>query len=207
MRIINLLFLLLAVPCWAQSGHISLSVAEDDITLGSRFYVDIEVVDMPNVYGADIEIVYDPDVLTVIDKDENKDGVQIEASDFFNTRYQFILKNHVNKKEGRIQFVMSQINPAKDVNGSGILGRVQFEASSMYLPTEVAIVSAKFGSQDGKVSKPEVATPKQIHFQSSAPRVQKNSSLVSVFIAITFIVLFLTIFARVIRKRSVLATE
>jgi hypothetical protein len=86
---------------------------------GARIEVPLEVRGADNLYGVDIEIRFDPEVITIEDANPNVDGVQPALGTFLDAG--LVLFNEVDNEEGIVRFVMSQVNPSEGKSGDGVL--------------------------------------------------------------------------------------
>lgn len=86
---------------------------------GTRLEVPVEIKNVENCYAFDLELHYDPQILSVEDADPLRDGVQPALGTFLDAG--MVLYNTVDAENGVIRFVMSQINPSEPKSGSGVL--------------------------------------------------------------------------------------
>jgi len=110
----------LASPAFGQSGGAQVGVFQK-ITgkPDARLEIPIEIKNVENCYAFDIELRYDPQVLSVEDADPMRDGVQPALGTFLDAG--MVLYNTVDTQNGIIRFVMSQMNPSEPKSGSGVL--------------------------------------------------------------------------------------
>jgi Cohesin domain. len=85
----------------------------------ARFEIPIEIKNVENCYAFDVELRYDPQVLSMEDADPMRDGVQPALGTFLDAG--MVLYNTVDTENGIIRFVMSQMNPSEPKSGSGVL--------------------------------------------------------------------------------------
>ncbi len=86
---------------------------------GTRLEIPVEIKNVENCYAFDLELHYDPQILSVEDADPLRDGVQPALGTFLDAG--MVLYNTVDAENGVIRFVMSQINPSEPKSGSGVL--------------------------------------------------------------------------------------
>ena len=86
---------------------------------GTRLEIPVEIKNVENCYAFDLELRYDPQVLSLEDADPLRDGVQPALGTFLDAG--MVLYNTVDAENGIIRFVMSQINPSEPKSGSGVL--------------------------------------------------------------------------------------
>ncbi len=124
------LFLFLAVLCLiALPGRQAFAQAADTVYIGvfsdvvvapdAVVEVPIEVKQAKGLFAVDIEMTFDPDIVTVQDADPDRPGVQLGLGDFLDPG--LLLNNSVDNETGRIQFIMSQVNPSEPKDGDGVL--------------------------------------------------------------------------------------
>ena len=108
----------------------------DTITVNSPFTVDI-VLDSRDrqVNGVDVIVLYDPQILSVVDSNQAVPGIQVENGTLFRT----LLVNNVDENTGRITLTLSRLNkqtPA--ITGTGTL------ASITFLPQQIGTTTFSF---------------------------------------------------------------
>ena len=84
-----------------------------------RAEVPVEIRGVNELYAADIEIRFDPNVIQIEDANPDVDGVQPALGTFLDAG--LVLYNRVDNQEGLVQFVMTQANPSEPKSGDGIL--------------------------------------------------------------------------------------
>ena len=119
-----LMLILVALPIGSVSGQAGtiaqVGFFEDyDILPDRRIEVPVEIRDVENLYGIDIEITFDPAILQVEDADPNIPGVQPALGTFLDAG--LTVFNEVDNEEGIVRFVMTQVNPAEPKSGDGIV--------------------------------------------------------------------------------------
>jgi len=109
------------LAAFAQEGNVVRVgfFEEHIIPPGARIEIPLEVRDADNLYGVDIEIRFDPQVITIEDANPDADGVQPALGTFLDAG--LVLFNEVDNEEGIVRFVMSQVNPSEGKSGDGIL--------------------------------------------------------------------------------------
>lgn len=85
----------------------------------SRIEVPIEVRGVQDLYAVDLELQFDPAVLTAEDADPNMIGVQAALGTFLDAG--LLLFNTIDPETGVVRFVMTQMNPSEPKSGEGIL--------------------------------------------------------------------------------------
>ncbi|NLG98308.1 MAG: hypothetical protein GX491_13190 [Chloroflexi bacterium] len=105
----------------AQGGDPAYIGIFEDAVLApeSSIEVPIRVQNAQNLFAIDIEITFDPQVLSIEDADPNAAGVQVGMGQFLDPG--LLLSNTVDNEAGVIRFAMSQVNPSEPKSGDGIL--------------------------------------------------------------------------------------
>lgn len=113
----------------------------------SHLTVDIMADNVTDMYGAEVQLTYDPAVISVQDANPNQEGIQIEAGNLLPADKGFVVANKVNESEGTIIFALTLLNPAPPVTGSGPLARVTFNVLNP-TPFTINVEKAKLVSID-----------------------------------------------------------
>lgn len=110
--------------------------------------VAVWVNNVLGLYGADIELTFDPAVLEVVDFDPGTPGVQLEiVYGFFNPGW--ILFNTADNTAGTIHFLGVQLNPTPPANGSGALVNIHFRAKSASVSSPLHFTRTDMSTRDG----------------------------------------------------------
>jgi len=72
----------------------------------------------------EFHITFDPNLLSVVDTDSTRDGVQVALGPFLSPDYP--VQNEVNLTTGQLDFAYSQLPPSTPVSGSGVLATITF---------------------------------------------------------------------------------
>jgi LysM repeat protein len=112
----------------AQDTKVFIDPPTREIVLGETKKVRIEIENVTGLFGAEVHLAFDPNLLEVVDADADTAGVQIEPGDFLSP--DFMAKNNVDQATGRIVFAVAQMPPHEPVSGSGILARVNFRGKA-----------------------------------------------------------------------------
>ncbi len=156
---------LLGGPALAQGTTVVKIVPQTaSVHVGDSVLVEVQVENVTNLYGVELVVAFDPNVLEVMDADAAKAGVQVESGSFLSP--DFLAVNKV--VNGRVNYAVVQIPPNTAVSGSGTLARITFHGktegtSSVVLST--ALLSDPEGNdiakttQDGAVVVGEITEP------------------------------------------------
>ena len=89
-----------------------------EIQPGARVEIPIEIRNVQDLYAVDLEIHFDPRILTFEDADPQMDGIQPALGTFLDAG--MVLYNTVDPEAGIIRFVMTQVNPSEPKSGRGV---------------------------------------------------------------------------------------
>jgi hypothetical protein len=154
---LTLAFLSIVITAQAAgNSQVLLSTKRDTLKVGEETGVDILIEDAPVIYGADVQVRFDPNILEVVDVDEKQAGIQIEAGKFIDEKKSFYLLHNVDNDKGSIDYALTLLNPAPPVKGDGQLARITFRAKAAG-STVVSVVKGKFGTQTGETISAQLA--------------------------------------------------
>jgi hypothetical protein len=88
--------------------------------VGGQIQVEIRIVDVQDLYGADVKLAFDPALLQVVDADPNIPGVQITPRDDLLSP-DFVIKNEADNQAGTVWYAVTQLNPTPPASGTGAL--------------------------------------------------------------------------------------
>jgi hypothetical protein len=155
--LLMLAFLSLAITAQAAGNpQVLLSTKQDKLKVGQEITVDVLVKASPSIYGADIQVVFDPKMLEVVDADKKLAGVQIEPGKFIDQKKSFFLTHQIDNKKGTINYALTLLNPAPAVQGDGQLARITFRAKTNGL-TIISLEKGVFGTKTGETIAPDLA--------------------------------------------------
>ena len=150
-----LLTTLLSMPVsqgLAQGTLVVIDPPAKEVAVGATTTVDVRIENVANLYGAEVQLVFNPALLEVVDTDTSREGVQIQPGSLLSP--DFMAKNNADQTTGRIVFAVAQMPPHEPVNGSGILATITFRGKaagtseinfSTTQPTPPAILSNRDG--------------------------------------------------------------
>jgi hypothetical protein len=115
-------------PAVAQAGNTILRFVPPALGLkpDAQATLDIRLDNVQGLYGLEFQIVFDPDIIQVIDADPDKEGVQVKPADWW--RGGFVAVNRVDNENGRIEFAATLLRPALAVNGNRVVATIPFSA-------------------------------------------------------------------------------
>jgi tetratricopeptide (TPR) repeat protein len=92
--------------------------------------VNVALVDIQDLYGAEIRLRYDPARLRVRDDNRRLEGVQISPGPLIDANDRFVVTNLANPETGQIDFIFTLLKPAAPITGEGVLATVVFEIAA-----------------------------------------------------------------------------
>jgi len=107
----------------AQGTIVRCEPAAITVPVGQVVSMDLYVQDVGDLYGADLQLSFDPAVVRVVDADQNAAGVQIQLLSGF-LKPDFVVRKVADNISGTIWYAATQVNPTLPVTGSGSLARV-----------------------------------------------------------------------------------
>ncbi len=117
------------IAVWASStiaqsaAQATIAPNEATINMGQTTEMAVQVENITGLYGAEIVITFDPNLLEVVDADPDRPGTQITPGDFLSGGM-----NETNDvANGRIAYVMQLAPPLTPANGGGVLARITFK--------------------------------------------------------------------------------
>lgn len=92
---------------------------------GETVDVALRVKDVRSLYGAQLDLYFDPALLIARDADPLTKGVQVTLGNFLSP--DFVVFNDVDNETGTLRLAFTQVSPHPPVEGSGDLATVTFE--------------------------------------------------------------------------------
>ena len=135
------------------------------VAAGEKVDVAVEVVQVQELYGFDVAVAFDPQVLEVVDADTDQAGVQVAQGLFLDPGFTVI--NSADNAAGGLHFVMTQLNPSEPKSGTGALIVVTFVGKAPGQSSVLSVVNPQLSRRDGFLM-PTVATAGQIEVVSRA---------------------------------------
>ena len=106
--------------------------------------VEVWVNNVAALYGADVKISFDKNVLEVVDADPGKDDVQITPGTFLHP--DFVVHDEADNTAGTLEYTVSQTASSLPVSGNGVLFTIRFRAKSSATASAAALYT---GSANG----------------------------------------------------------
>ena len=100
---------------------ISLDPDAVSLAVGGDAWITILIMDVQNLYGADVRLSFNPAVIEVLDAIAGE-PISLQPGD---TPFpDFIIKNQADNAAGTIWYAVVQLNPRDPISGSGILASI-----------------------------------------------------------------------------------
>jgi hypothetical protein len=89
--------------------------------------VNVHLDNVENLYGAEMQLRYDPTQLKVRDDSRRLEGIQISPGPMLASDDRFVVTNSADPETGLINFVFVLLKPAPPITGEGDLATIVFE--------------------------------------------------------------------------------
>ncbi len=126
--IFSLWLLCWAAPLRAQTANpAQIELQNVPIQDEKLLVVNVYLSGVDNLYGAEVQLHYNPAQLTVRDDNRRLDGVQISPGPIIASDNRFVVTNSADAATGLINFAFTLLKPAPPISGDGVLATVVFE--------------------------------------------------------------------------------
>ena len=135
-----------------QAGQATLAFAPEPAAVPAAqqaTYV-LGVAGAERLFGADIEITFDPKTVEVVDADPAKEGVQVQIGPFLDPG--FVVYNVADNTTGKLRVAFTQVAPKAPASGAGALLTIDLRATGGGNPG--LRVSAALLARDDGTSQP-----------------------------------------------------
>ncbi len=159
----------IAAPAHALAGsaQVRLSPASLQVGPGQTADVTVEVDGVQDLYGADVRLSFDPNILEVVDADPAKDGIQVSQGAFLDTG--FTIRNQADNAAGTVWFAATQLNPSTPKSGTGALVVVKLHAKAAGR-SPLTVTKADMARRDGtKIQSEFVSGEAQVGQAGASP--------------------------------------
>lgn len=118
-----------------------------EVGAGDTVDVAIEVVDVEELYGFDVTMTFDPQVVEVVDADPDVSGIQVAQGLFLDPGFAVI--NAADNSAGSVHLVMTQLNPSLPKSGTGALVVVKLRGRQAGTSSALTVVNPQLARRDG----------------------------------------------------------
>jgi hypothetical protein len=136
---------LFTVGAQDNAPQLQLNPDKQQAATGDTITVTVNVVGAVGVYGGSFKLGYDPQVFEVVQTDNKA----VMPGAFFANEPGFALRNVVDTAAGTIEYAITLMQPAKPVDGDGVLGTFTLHALKDG-PVELTSLSANFVAPEFK---------------------------------------------------------
>ena len=138
-----------AAPVDAQtSTFLYVNPPSQNAMLGGTASVDVIIQNVANLYGAEIDLAFDPTRLMVRGAVPNQPGTQIDPGPLLTSGDYFVAVNRVDNTAGTIMLALTQLNPTPPVTGSGSVAHINFQTRAAGI-APVRLTSAMLSDRNG----------------------------------------------------------
>ncbi len=100
----------------------------DEGPVGHTFIQEVWLKNMPDIYGAEVHIKFNPSVLQVVDADTGTDGIQISNGSLLAPSDPEAIINSADNTAGQITWAATLLDPQPPVSGAGTIATIEFQA-------------------------------------------------------------------------------
>ncbi|MBP7688031.1 MAG: DUF11 domain-containing protein [Thermoflexales bacterium] len=140
--------------------------------------VEIRIDDVNDLYGADVRLTFNPALLAVQDANPGQAGIQIGLGPLLTSSGYYVVFNSADNLSGTIQLVITQLNPAQPITGSGILANVTFVPVGLSGLSSLHFTQVKLATRSGTLI-PSTAQDGSIVIQPTPANLATSTKLVS----------------------------
>ncbi len=141
------IFLFLLTSAGMAQGIARVGLLEDmQIRPNTAVEIPIDIEDVVDLYGIEIELEFDPTFWEFEDADPRREGIQPAIGTFLDPG--MTLFNIIDMEEGRIHLVMSQVNPSEAKSGDGNI-LVLYASALKTGVTSFEITKVELSTRDG----------------------------------------------------------
>ena len=137
----------LSPPQLQDNGETQILLQNVPIQDEKLLVVNVYVANIVDLYGAEVQLRYDPTQLNVRDDNRRLEGVQISPGQLIAANDRFVVTNAANPQTGLINFVFTLLKPAQPISGEGVLATVVFEITGDG-PFSVEVANAQLVSSN-----------------------------------------------------------
>lgn len=96
------------------------------IDVNTTTVLDLAITQVSGLYGIEVHLRFDPEVLEIVDADPTREGVQLESGTFPSP--DFVALNQVDNAAGTIDYAVTQLSPREPREGSGVVAHMTVRA-------------------------------------------------------------------------------
>ncbi len=116
-----------AAPARQGGTAVSISPAQSDLTCGETVSVDVRITDVEDLFGVDIKVGFDANVVEVVDAIPAQAGINVQPGDLPDaTNGQGLIQINNVDEAGIISYAATRLNPNPAQSGSGVIINITF---------------------------------------------------------------------------------
>ena len=129
-----------------DTATLAFSPPPSSIAAGQHATYVLGIANATRLFGADIELSFDPKAVAITDADPSKDGVQVNLGPFLDPG--FVVYNLADNTTGKLRVTFTQVAPTSPATGSGALLSFELTAVGGGDP-QLKITAALLARDDG----------------------------------------------------------
>ena len=122
-----------ASPLQQGDTSVEIAPASGQLACGVTMDVDVAINNVEKLFGVDIKVSYDPNILEVVDSNPTTPGVQVQQGDLPDVSggQGLIQVNNVDAATGTVSYAAVRLNPAPAQSGSGTIATITFKGKGV----------------------------------------------------------------------------
>ena len=148
-------FALCVMPVLAADPVVTLGNGPLTVAPGQSIPFIVSIFGVQDLYGFDLQLSFDPTVLEVVDSDGSTPGIQSAAGSFISP--DFVVRNQADNQAGKVEFVVTQLNPRPARSGNGTLLTVSFRGLVPGKASQVVASKRQLADRNGVLIRATVA--------------------------------------------------
>ena len=136
------------LPGQAQTpAVVRIAPASAQVAVGGTVDVAVEVVGVQELYGFDVTVTFDPQVVEVVDANPSTPGIQVAQGLFLEAG--FAVVNTADNTAGSVHFLTTQLNPSPAKSGTGSLIVIKLRGKKAGATSALTVSDAQLARRDG----------------------------------------------------------
>lgn len=120
-----------------------------DVGVDQTAGVQIVVEDVQALYGYELHLTFDSQIIEVVDADPERPDTQVRPGEFLSV--DLVAVNRVDNEFGLVDFAMTQLNPSEAVSGSGVLLSFVIRGKKATEASPLTLELVKLATRDGEL--------------------------------------------------------
>jgi LysM repeat protein len=122
----------IAGPALQGGTTVAITPAQAKLACGQTGNVDIQINNVTDLFGVDVKVSFDPNILEVVDANPAQAGVQIQAGNLPDVSggQGLVQQNLVDNTTGTVSYAAVRLSPAPPQSGSGVIASITFRGKS-----------------------------------------------------------------------------